>query len=363
MSNDNDVKILEWDEHIRLRPGMYVGKHGDGSDADDGLYVLLKEVIDNSIDEYRFGYGKEIVINLEGNRLTVRDYGRGIDFDRLTNFKQSLMNSNDKESLPNKSVGLTGVGFLTVIALSSEATIISYQKELMKRVTTSRGKIVSIEETQSTNEHDGLSLSFIPDNQIFEHYKIRVNYIRNMLKDYAACNPGIMLRFDNDTFYAPDGMLSLVNDLSGNADSHGAIHIVDDLCDIAIVPANNPGEGLIQSFVNGHPTIMGGTHVRTLVDVIYAGLKKHISHKILKCDIPADLTMCINITIKDPQFESCTKTRLASRDMNEGGKSIKQYVSELIDANLQKQFDFNPVAKRAVIQMFNQINSLSYNNV
>ncbi|MDE6214861.1 ATP-binding protein [Bacteroides sp.] len=357
MSNDNKIKTLEWDEHIRLRPGMYVGKQGDGSDADDGLYILLKETINNSIDEFRFGYGEDIIVNLDGNKLTVRDFGRGIDFDRLEHFKEKLVNSNDKTGFSHRTVGLDGVGLIVAIALSSESTITSYQGGRMMRITTVRGKVVTIDETQPTNEPDGLSVSFIPDSQIFENYKIRVDYIRNLLKIYSVCNPGMRLRFDNETFYAPDGMLSLANDISGITDGQKAIRIVDNLCDIAIISAINPGGGQIHSFVNGHPTIMGGPHVRALIDAVYADLKKLIPHRVLKCDIPADLIMCINILIKNPQFESCTKIKLASRDMCEGGKSIKQYIHELIGGNLPKLFDLNLDLERSFKRAFNWIDN------
>lgn len=209
---------------------MYVGKQGDGSDADDGLYILLKEIIDNSVDEFRFGFGKDIVVNLDGNRLSVRDFCRGIDFDRLEHFKEKLVNCKYKTGLAHRTVGASGVGLLIVIALSSETTITSYRRGLMKRITTSRGKIVSIDETQPTKEPDGLLVSFIPDSQIFENYKIRTDYIRDALKIYSVCNPGIRLEFGNETFIAPSGMLNLVNELSGNPDNQRAIHIVDDLC-------------------------------------------------------------------------------------------------------------------------------------
>ncbi len=363
MNNDNEITTLEWDEHIRHRPWRYIGKLGDGSEADDGLYILLKEIIDNSVDEFRFGFGKDIVVNLDGNRLSVRDFGRGIDFDMLKHFKEKLVNSKDKTGFAHRTVGLVGVGLNVVIALSSETTITSYQRGLMKRITATRGKIVSIDEAQSTKEPDGLLVSFIPDSQIFENYKIRTDYIRDALKIYSVCNPGLRLEFGNETFSAPSGMLNLVNDLSGNPDKQQAIHIVDDLCDIAFAPANNPGEGKMQSFVNGNPTIMGGTHVKALIDALYTSMKNRISQRILKCDIPVDLIICINIKIEEPQFESSTKTRLASRDMSEGGKSIKQYIHELIGGNLPKLFDLNPDLERSFKQAFNRIdNSLHQEN-
>ncbi len=359
MNNDNEIKTLECVEHIRRRPGVYVGKPGDGSDADDGLYILLKVIINNSVDEFRFGFGKDIVVNLDGNRLSVRDFGRGIDFGRLEHFKEKLVNTG----FAHRTVVLVGVGLTVVITLSSEATITSYRRGLMKRITTSRGKIVYIDETQPTKEPDGLLVSFIPDSQIFENYKIRTDYIREALKVYSVCNPGLKLEFDNETFSAPNGMLNLVNELSGTPDKQRAIHIVDDLCDIAFAPANNPGEGKMQSFVNGNPTIMVGTHVKALIDALHTSMKNRISQRILKCDIPADLIICINIKIEEPQFESSTKTRLASRDMSEGGKSIKQYIHELIGGNLPKLFDLNPDLERSFKQAFNRIdNSLHQEN-
>lgn len=364
MINDNKIITLEWDDHIRRRPGMYVGKHGDGTEADDGLYILLKEIIDNSVDEYRFCHSEDIIVNLDGDRLTVRDFGRGIDFDRLEHFKEKLVNSKDKTGLPyrNRTDGAVGVGLIIVIALSSETSITSYQRGLMKRITTSRGKIVSIDTTQPTNEPDGLLVSFIPDSQIFENYKIRTDHIRDLLKTYAVCNPGLRLKFGCEAFSAPNGMLSLVNDLSENTNMQEVIHIVDEFCDIAFAPANNPGEGKMLSFVNGNPTILGGTHVRALIDVIYIPIKKYISQRILKCDIPADLIICINIKVEDPQFESCTKTRLASRDMSKGGKSIKQYIYELIDENLPKLIILNPDLERSLKYAFNRINNYNHQN-
>lgn len=362
MIDEKEIITLEWDEYIRRRPGMFVGKHGDGSEANDGLYILLKEIIDNSVDEYQICHGKNIIVNLEGDRLTIRDFGRGIDFDRLEHYKEKLVNSKDKTGLPYRTVGAVGVGLIIVMALSSETTITSYRKGLKKRITTSRGKTVSIDEAQLSNEPDGLSVSFIPDSQIFENYKIRADYIRELLKIYAVCNPGLTLKFGDETFSAPSGMLSLVNDLSENTDMQGEIHIVDDLCDIAFAPANNPGEGKMLSFVNGSPTIQGGTHIRALIDAIYVPMKKYISQRILKCDIPADLNICINIKVEDPQFESCTKTRLASRDISNGGKSIKQYVYELIDGNLPKLIAINPDLESSLKYAFSRINNYNHRN-
>lgn len=349
MSSNNATKRLEWDEHIRLRPVMYVGKCGDGSDAEDGLYVLLKEIINNSVDEYHAGFGKEIIVNIDNKRLTVRDFGRGIDFDRLVHFHQEFVNAKDKIHIAHRAIGLTGVGFITVVALSSEATIISYQNGLLKRITTSQGKIVSIDDTQSTSEPDGLSVSFIPDNQIFENYTIRVDYLRDLLKQYAVCEPGLKLKFGNEVFYAPFGMLNLIEDLSSGSDTQNGIHIVDELCDIAIAPASNAGDIIVKSFVNGHPTIMAGPHVSFLIDAVYECIKKLVPHRLLKCDLLANLIMCINIKIENPQFESCTRTKLASRDMYEGGKSIKQYITELIETNLSEILKSKPVIKNVLI--------------
>lgn len=362
MIDEKEIITLEWDEYIRRRPGIFVGKHGDDAEADDGLYVLLKEIIDNSVDEYRFCHCKDIIVNLDGDRLNVRDFGRGIDFDRLVHFKEKLVNSKDKTELSYRTVGAVGVGLIIVVALSSETSTTSYQRGLMKRITTSRGKIVSIDEAQPSNEPDGLSVSFIPDSQIFENYKIRTNYIRDLLRIYAVCNPGLRLKFGDETFSAPSGMLSLIHDLSENTNRQGETHIVDDLCDIAFAPANNPGEGKMLSFVNGNPTILAGTHVRALIDAIYVPMKKYISQRILKCDIPADLNICINIKVEDPQFESCTKTRLASRDMSKGGKSIKQYVYELIDGNLPKLIALNPDLESSLKYAFRRINNYNHRN-
>lgn len=338
MSTDDKTTTLDWNKHIRLRPGMYVGKRGNGSEADDGLYVLVKEIIDNSVDEFREGFGREVTVGLNGNQLTIRDFGRGIDFDRLVNFNQKLVNVNDKNGMFNRSVGRCGFGIAIVNALSSDMIITSYQKGYVKSIITSRGKIISIDETQPTNEPDGLCVSFTPDNEIFIDYAINANYLREMLKVYAVCNPGLRLGFGQESFYAPQGMLDLLESSLGSTHNSKAIHIVDKYCDLAIAPISNDGKPSIKSFVNGHPTTLGGSHIWSLVDAFYIGMKKLIPQRFLKCDVPANLIICFNIIIENPQFDSCTKSKLASRDMSEDGKTIKQYLLELFEANLPKYF-------------------------
>lgn len=334
MNTDSNIINLDLKAYIRRRPGMVVGKIGDGRNEDDGIYVLVKEIINNSVDEFRLGFGKEIIINLNNDSLTIRDFGRGIDFDRLAHFYQKLVNVRDKEGMVNRSVGAFGLGLIIVASLSSEMEITSYQHGLEKTIILSQENNISINEQKNTSEPDGLRVRFTPDNQIFGDYAINANHILEMVKVYAVCNPGLSLKFGRESFYAPQGMLNLLENLVGTDYRSTAVHIVDNICDLAIAPMHIATPPIIKSFVNGQPTTLGGQHEEALTEVLYSSLKRILPESFLNYNSSANLIICFNIVIDEPIFYFTTRTRLTSCDINRDGKTIKQYFSELIEANL-----------------------------
>lgn len=349
MIEKDEIKAIHYIEHIRHRPGMYIGRLGNGFDANDGLYVLLKEIIDNSVDEFRAGFGDDIIIKFDENRLSVRDFGRGIDFDRFEHFPERLISTDDKNHIANKTIGLSGLGLITVVSLSSDMTITGYKKGLMKRIATSRGKTVAIDEAIPTEERDGVSISFIPDNLIFGNYSIQEKHIINLLKQYSVCNPGLRLKFGDMTFHAPDGMKDLLSGIIGSNDSGNLIYIKNERCDIAIAPTDSE-PGIIKSFVNGYPTESGGTDRYELIDALYAALKSRIPFRLLKTDITSRFNMCINLHVENPVFESGNPRRLCSKNLTKDGISIKEHLNQLMTGEIKSFYDTHPEAEKAILQ-------------
>lgn len=350
MDNNEKIKVLTIEEHIRLRPALYVGKLEDGSDADDGLYILLRELIDNSVDEYRAGFGDKIIIDIDNNRFSVRDFGRGLDFDWYEHYFENSIDKGD--------VGITCVRLIIVASLSSEMEIISYRSGLMKRVETSRGKVANIDEIVQTNEPDGISISFIPDYHIFKNYSIRIEHIRNLLKQFAICNPKLKLEFCGESFYAPNGMKELITETADKQAIGHILHIQEELSDIAIAPVISTECPILKAYVNGHPTISGGTHVHALRNALYKSLKQRFSLRLLKCDISVCYHICINIKIEDPIFESCNKDKLDSKKMSNDGIALEEYLVKLLADKIPSFFDKNPLTEKAFVMALTNISPI-----
>lgn len=335
--SEERVETLDPMEHIRLRPGMYIGKLGDGTSKEDGIYVLAKEVIDNSIDEYTMGYGSEIVITLEEEELRhlrVRDYGRGIPQGSLVR-AVGTMNTGAKydSEVFKKVVGLNGVGLKAVNALSTRLEVTSYRGGRGKRVTFERGVLVEESTLFDTTERDGTLVDFLPDETLFKNYRYQVEYLQEMLRMYAYLQPGLRLTLNGQTYVSQDGLLDLLEENMTSEPLYPIIHFRGQDIEVAMTHSTQYGEEYY-SFVNGQNTIHGGTHLSAFKEAIGRTVRDFFQRSFDYNDIRSGITAAISIRVQEPLFESQTKTKLGSREMEEGGVTIQKYVGDFLKAHL-----------------------------
>jgi topoisomerase-4 subunit B len=339
---DDSITTLEWQEHIRLRPGMYVGKLGDGTSHDDGIYVLLKEVIDNSIDEYVMGFGKNITITLsEDKQVSVRDYGRGIPLGKVTDVS-SKMNTGAKYSsgVFVNSVGLNGVGIKAVNALSSRFEITSFRNGQYAKTRFCRGILLD-EEQGNTTEENGTLVVFVPDETLFGVFDFNIDYIETMLKNYSFLNSGLTLTF-NDAFYcSQNGLLDLLNSNLNEEPLYEAIHLKSQYIEVAITHTSGYGESFY-SFVNGQHTPQGGTHLSAFKEGLVKTIKEFYKKDFDPDDVRTSMVAAISIKVQEPVFESQTKTKLGSKDMGAGLPTIKNYVIDFLKQTLDNYLHKHP---------------------
>lgn len=335
--DESNVVTLEGLEHIRLRPGMYIGKLGDGSNIDDGIYVLLKEIIDNSIDEFRMKCGNKIEITLNEKNVSVRDYGRGIPQGKLVACL-SVMNTGAKYDSKSfqKSVGLNGVGSKAVNALSSEFTAISYRDGKMKKAEFRQGRLIGETQLEPTDQPNGTFIQFTPDDSkdIFGNYEFRQEYIEAMLRNYSYLNDGLTILFNGEKFVSKNGLIDLLNENNTNEFLYPIIHLKTEDLEIAFSHTNQYGEEYY-SFVNGQHTIQGGTHQSALRESLAKTIRDFYSKGSDLSDIRNGLVAAISISVQDPVFESQTKIKLGSKDMGPDGPSVAKFVGDFI----QKEVD------------------------
>lgn len=341
---EQDISTLEWDEHIRRRPGMYIGKLGDGSMPDDGIYILLKEVIDNSVDEFVMGQGKRIEISLRQGRISVRDYGRGIPLGKLID-SVSKMNTGAKidSHAFKKSVGLNGVGLKAVNALSSFFQVNVWRSGEHKSVSFSRAKIQSETPIIQSNERNGTEVIFEPDVSLFKGYQYRDDIIESMLKNYAFLNVGLKISFNGKLFYSEGGLKDLLEADLTKESLYPIIHLKNEDIEIAITHVNQYGEEYY-SFVNGQYTPQGGTHLSVFREQMARVIKEFFQKGFDYADIRSGIAAAISIKVVEPNFESQTKTKLGSKDMvpedpqyNQEplyGVSIMKYVGDFLKEQL-----------------------------
>ena len=313
--NDDDIKTLDWMEHIRRRPGMYIGKLGDGSYADDGIYVLLKEVVDNCIDEFKMGAGKRIEIQMEDNlRVSVRDYGRGIPLGSLVD-AVSMLNTGGKYDTKafKKSVGLNGVGAKAVNALSSRFIARSVRDGQMREAVFAKGELIS-DTTQSTEEENGTYIFFEPDNTLFLNYHFRPEYIETMLRNYTYLNTGLSIYYNGHRIVSRNGLEDLLNDNMTSQGLYPIVHLKDEDIEIAFTHSPQYGEEYY-SFVNGQHTTQGGTHQSAFKEHIARTIKEFYGKNMEFQDIRNGLVAAIAINVIEPTFESQTKIKLGSLTM------------------------------------------------
>ncbi|MCL2501596.1 MAG: type IIA DNA topoisomerase subunit B [Bacteroidales bacterium] len=346
---EKDFQTLEWHTHIRKRPGMYVGNPGDGSAPDDGIYVLLKEVIDNSIDEFAMGYGKVVQIGLEEGAVSVRDYGRGIPLGKLTD-AAGLMNTGAKYDSKafKKSVGLNGVGIKAVNALSSSFYIQSFRDGKSRSASFERG-LLQKEQTDSGNQKNGTLVHFVPDAEIFGTYQLNEEFIEQMLKNYSYLNTGLRILLNNTEFASKNGLLDLLNENLSDASLYPPIHLKGEDIEVALTHGNGYGES-IYSFVNGQNTRQGGSHLSAFREAVSKTIKEFYRRDFDPSDVRQSIVAAVSIRIQDPIFDNQTKTKLGSKEMGPEGPSVRNFISDFLKEHLNNYLHKNPATAEALLK-------------
>ncbi|MDR1201218.1 MAG: type IIA DNA topoisomerase subunit B [Tannerellaceae bacterium] len=348
--DDDDVKTLEWMEHIRRRPGMYIGKLGDGTHADDGIYVLLKEVLDNSIDEYMMGFGKTIEVTVEDGSVTVRDYGRGVPLGKVVDVS-SKMNTGAKYDSKafKKSVGLNGVGIKAVNALSSRFLIQSNRDGESKRVEYNQAIITDESKIVRTQETNGTLTSFTPDKDIFREYAYKDEYIESLLKNYVFLNSGLTIIYNGKKFFSRNGLADLLNENMTTEPLYPIIHLKGEDIELVITHSNQYGEEYY-SFVNGQYTTQGGTHLSAFKETIGRVIKEYYNKSFDYSDIRSGIVSAISIKVEEPVFESQTKTKLGSKDMGPKGPTVSKFIGDFIKKELDNYLHKNQETSDALLK-------------
>lgn len=348
---DSDaVKTLDWREHIRRRPGMYIGKLGDGAHAEDGIYVLLKEVMDNAVDEYMMGFGKQVEVTLKDGCVCVRDFGRGIPLDKVKDVS-SRMNTGAKYDSKafKKSVGLNGVGIKAVNALSSYFLIEAYRNGHSKTVEYSEGLVKAESPIAETTEPNGTKVTFIPDNAIFKEYKYKDDYIIYQLKNYVFLNAGLTITYNGQKFISRNGLVDLLNERMTVESLYPIIHLRGDDIEVVITHSNQYGEEYY-SFVNGQYTTLGGTHLSSFKEAVSRTIKEYYNKNFDYADIRNGMVAAVSIKVEEPEFESQTKIKLGSKLMEPDGVTINKYISDFLKKELDNYLHKNGVTSDILLR-------------
>jgi topoisomerase-4 subunit B len=348
---EDNIRSLEWDEHIRLRPGMYIGKLGDGKSPDDGIYILLKEVLDNSIDEFVMGAGKTIEVKIQDGQVTVRDYGRGIPLGKVVDVVSKINTGAKYDSKAfKKSVGLNGVGAKAVNALSTEFIAQAYRDNQTKRAVFHYGKLVEDDPIQDTTQRRGTKISFRPDPDIFHNYRYMIEYVEKMMWNYAYLNPGLTLYLNGEKFYSENGLKDLLEDnLDGNT-LHDIIHLKGEDIEVAMTHAERMQGEQYYSFVNGQHTTQGGTHQNALREALVNVLRDFYGKNFDASDVRACVIAAISLKVIEPVFESQTKTKLGSLEMAPGEVHVRTYVGNFLKEHLDNYLHRNPAVADAILK-------------
>ncbi len=350
---EEDIKTLEWREHIRLRPGMYIGKRGDGSAPDDGIYVLLKEVIDNCIDEFVMGHGKTIEVKLDGDTISVRDYGRGIPLGKLMDCAAKINTGAkyDSEAF-QKSVGLNGVGIKAVNALSENFRIQAFREGKTKSISFSKAEVTDeMQRARSSKASDGTYLSFSPDDSIFNDYKWREEFIDNMLWNYAYLNSGLTLKFNGKKYKAKEGLKELLEKNLTEEPLYPVAHLIGKDIEVALTHSASQYGEEYYSFVNGQHTTQGGTHQAAFREALVKTLRDHFKKSFDPADVRQSVVGAISVKIQEPVFESQTKTKLGStHTAPKDGKPIRSWIIGYVQDQLDNYLHRNPNAAKAMLE-------------
>jgi topoisomerase-4 subunit B len=348
--DEGSIKTLDWQEHIRKRPGMYIGKLGDGSASDDGIYVLLKEVLDNSIDEFMMGNGKKIEVRVSNELVTVRDFGRGIPLGKLLDVA-SKMNTGAKydSEVFKKSVGLNGVGIKAVNALSSHFLIRSFREGEVKEISFSEGILREEQEVVQTDQPNGTYVAFTPDANVFKGYHYIDDYVVNMMKNYSFLNAGLVLEFNGEKFHSKNGLRDLLEENMEGESIYPVIHLKGNDIEIALTHGNQYGEDYY-SFVNGQHTTQGGTHLVAFREALVKAIRDFYKKDFDPSDIRASIVAAISIKVEEPVFESQTKTKLGSKDVGPEGPSVRTFVTNFVLKELDNYLHKNPDVSEVLLR-------------
>ena len=348
--DEGSIKTLDWQEHIRKRPGMYIGKLGDGSASDDGIYVLLKEVMDNSIDEFMMGNGKKIEVRVSNELVSVRDFGRGIPLGKLLDVA-SKMNTGAKydSEVFKKSVGLNGVGIKAVNALSSHFLIKSFREGEVKEISFSEGVLVGEKDVVPSDQPNGTYVDFTPDLKVFKSYHYIDDYVVNMMKNYSFLNAGLILEFNGEKFQSKNGLRDLLEENMESESLYPVIHLKGTDIELAITHGNQYGEDYY-SFVNGQHTTQGGTHLVAFREAIVKTIRDFYKKDFDPSDIRASIVAAISIKVEEPVFESQTKTKLGSKDIGPEGPSVRNFVWNFVQKELDNYLHKNPDVSEVLLR-------------
>jgi topoisomerase IV subunit B len=352
--NEDNIRSLDWKEHIRMRPGMYIGKLGDGSSPDDGIYILLKEVLDNCIDEFVMGAGKNIEVTIKEKTVTVRDYGRGIPLGKVIDVVSKMNTGGKYDSLAfKKSVGLNGVGTKAVNALSNYFRVESVRDDKQKAAEFSGGNLTLEEDIIETTKRKGTKVTFTPDEAIFKNYKFRNEYVVKMLKNYCYLNNGLTILYNGEKYYSENGLKDLLEETIHVEDlEYPIIHLKGDDIEIALTHSKTQYSEEYHSFVNGQNTTQGGTHLAAYREAIVKTVREYYNKPFEASDVRKSIVTAISIKVMEPVFESQTKTKLGSTDMGSeaGMPSVRTFVNDFVKNKLDNYLHKNPATADALLR-------------
>jgi topoisomerase-4 subunit B len=353
---EDNIRSLDWKEHIRMRPGMYIGKLGDGSSADDGIYILVKEVLDNSIDEYVMGAGKTIEISIQGNKVAVRDYGRGIPLGKVVDVVSKMNTGGKYDSKAfKKSVGLNGVGTKAVNALSSFFRVESNRDNKSASAEFEQGNLINKELLEESSRRKGTKVSFIPDEAIFKKYKYRNEYVAKMLKNYVYLNPGLTILFNGEKFFSENGLKDLLEDNNNKEDMlYPIIHLKGNDIEVAITHSRTQYSEEYHSFVNGQHTTQGGTHQSAFREALVRTIREFYGKNFEASDIRKSIISAIAIKVMEPIFESQTKTKLGSTEMGGGLPTVRTYINDFLKTQLDNYLHKNSTVAESIQKKIQQ---------
>ena len=339
---EKNIRSLSWKEHIRMRPGMYIGKVGDGKDADDGIYVLLKEVVDNSVDEYTMGNGKSIEVGIRNGEVRVRDYGRGIPLGKVIDCVSKMNTGGKYDSRAfKKTVGLNGVGTKAVNALSSSFQVDSFRNGQSKTAAFELGNLKEDRDLESTTKRNGTKVTFRPDEDVFKGYKFRMEHVEKLLWNYVYLNTGLSLYLNGDKFKSDNGLLDLLEASMDGKARYPIIHIIGEDIELAITHSDAYGED-IQSFVNGQYTPQGGTHQAAFREAYVRVVRDFFKKDYDTGDVRSGLVCAVSVKVEEPIFESQTKTKLGSSEMGPKGPTLKSFMFDFLKTELDNYLHRNP---------------------